>query len=82
MVLSTSRRPETWSSVVAEGLISPNPPSLSGRDSRPLVSLEPVRDRINTWWMAFSKGCRISLIPGMVLDKYVHQLESPWTKAE
>ena len=74
------------SSEVAEGLISPNPPSLTGRDSRSLVSLEPgghpVRDGMNTWWMAFSKGWKRSLILGMVLDRYVHRLESPWTKAE
>ena len=72
--------------VVAEGLISPNPPSLTGRDSRSLGSLEhggdPVRNGMNTLWMAFSKGWRRSLIPGMVLDRYVHQRESPWTKAE
>jgi len=73
------------SSDVATGFISPRPPSLTGRASRSLVTFEqggrPVRAGMKTWWIAFSRGWKRSLIPGTVLDKYVHLLESPWTKA-
>ena len=67
------------------GLVSPKPPSLTGRASRSLVSFEhgghPVREGMNTWWMASSRGWKRSLTSGMVLDRYVQRLERPWTKA-
>ena len=53
----------------------------TSKASRSLVAFKQggrsVSEGMKTWWMAFSKGWKRSLMSGMVLDRYDHRLESP-----
>ena len=68
------------------GLQRSSPPILAGSDSMSrsfsLNAGRPLTAWANLYLMASSKGCRLSLICPVVLNRYLHLFTTPWVKAQ